>query len=255
LLVGFDFTVAEHHLLGIALSTEKSDIDTTFNNGNQEIKGTTIAPYYGWSISDHWSLDISVGHSELDVDQFRIPLLDTVTVTVVPGPIASPDDLIVLGLAPAGVPIRSSTSSERDFSMLNVNGFWTVGDWSLGARAGYISTENTQDRYTESGGSAGFSVPADTIELKQTQLGGDIAFGGVSLVFLSGVLVKESDSVELSLGAGEQPANDDDSLLITAGWRYYGEDGVSAVLEWNTREGKEDYAEKSVSFTLRFDFN
>jgi hypothetical protein len=239
LLLGIDFSLAENHILGLAVGSENSDIDTTFNSGSQKTDGTTIAPYYGWLISDNWSIDISMGISDLDMDQSR-----TEPLILVPAP----------GLIPVPPPVTSSVSGERDFTAINFNGFWTFGNWNLGSRVGYLSATSDQDAYTESDGT---DVDSNSVDLKQTFIGGDVAYSfGASETFLSAVMQKDStDEIVLEPFPGlEQPPDDDDSLLLSAGWRYYSQDGVSAILEWITRNGKEQYSEDSVALTFRVDF-
>lgn len=239
LLAGLDFTLSENVLLGLALSTENTDIDTLFNFGNQEVEGVTIAPYFGWLITDNLSLDISLGKTDTDTDQYR-----TVgTIEILPGPV----------LVNSITAVTSSPSGERKFTALNLNGFWSAGNWHYGARLGHLSASSDQDGYTESDGTA---VEASSVDLKQTQLGGDVAYGsGSSQLFLGVTLLKDSSTEEIQFPGGEQPSDDDDSLLIGLGWRYYGGDGVSAILEWSTRDGKDDYSEDGVSASLRFDFD
>jgi hypothetical protein len=242
LLAGFDFTLSENIIYGLVLGTERGDIDTTFNRGNLESDGSIIAPYLGWLISDNWSLDLSLGKNDLDIDQFRTEIVTTFDTS-------SPPAVLITQVPEI---VRSSLTSERGFENVNVNGFWTSGSWNFGARLGYLSASNEQDSYVESNGS---EVEASEFELKQTQIGGDIAYGSASQVFLSAVMLKDSSSETVEFSDGEQPSDDDDSLLIGLGWRYYGEDGVSAVFELNSRDGKDDYSENSASFTLRRDFD
>jgi hypothetical protein len=237
LMLGFDYSLTENVLLGLAVSSEQGDIDTNFNFGNQETDGTTVAPYFGWLISDNWSVDLSLGLTDTDIDQSRT----TSSLNIVP-----PDFEIVLSQ------ITSSPTSERDFKNLNLNGFWTAGNWNYGVRAGYLSINSDQDAYTESDDT---DVDASSVELKQTQVGGDIAYGAESQLFLSAVMVSDSSSDGIEFEDGEQPSDDDDSILVGLGWRYYGEAGISTVVELNTREGKDDYKEESISFTLRLDFD
>lgn len=242
LLAGFDFSLSENFLYGLALGSERGDIDTTFNMGNQETKGAMITPYLGWLISDNWSFDLSLGSSDIDTQQFRTEIVTTIDAS-------APPTLLITQLPET---VRSKFSSKRDFTAANINGFWANGDWHFGARLGYVSVTNKQDRYTETDDTV---VEAAKFELKQTQFGGDIGYGSQSQVYLGAVMMRDSSSETVEFTSGEQPPDDADSLLISAGWRYYGKDGVSALLELNTRDGKEKYSEDTVLFTLRCDFD
>jgi hypothetical protein len=224
-MLGYDVGFAGGHVLGLALGSEKTEIDTFFNSGGVETEGVTAMLYYGWLFADNWSLDAGFGRTELDTEQFRV----------------LPEFL-------SGTTVTSETSSERSFSALNLNGFWTLGDFSLGARLGYLSSENEQDGYTESDGTV---QEGQALELKQTHIGADIAYGSRSQPYLGVTLMKDSSSDRLVFPSGEQPANDEDSLQLAAGWRYYGEN-ASVTLEWSKREGKDQYLEEALWFMLRY---
>jgi hypothetical protein len=241
LLAGLDFSLSEKIIYGLVLGTERGDIDTTFNRGNLETDGSIIAPYLGWLISDNWSLDLSLGRNDLDIDQFRTEIVTTFDTSSPPAVLITQTPEVV----------SSSPTSERGFENVNINGFWATGNWNFGARVGYLSASNDQDSYVESNGDV---IEATKFELEQTQIGADIAYGSASQVFLSAAMLKDSSSETVEFSSGEQPSDDDSSLLVALGWRYYGEDGVSAVFELNTRDGKDDYSENSASFTLRRDF-
>jgi hypothetical protein len=224
-MLGYDVGFAEDHVLGFALGNEKTEIDTFFNGGGVETEGVTAMLYYGWLFADNWSLDAGFGRTELDTEQFRV----------------LPEFL-------SGTTVTSETSAERSFSALNLNGFWTLGDFSLGARLGYLSTKNERDGYTESDGTV---LEREVLEFKQTHIGADIAYGIRSQPYLGVTLMKDSSSDRLVFPSGEQPSNDEDSLQLAAGWRYYGEN-TSVTLEWNRREGKDQYLEDALWFTLRY---
>ncbi len=248
LLAGLDFSLAENHLLGVSFISESTDIDTRFNLGSQRIDGVTVAPYYGWSITDNWSLDLGFGLSEMDTDQYRTQPFVTPIIVIPP----SGTPTIIPSVKRKPIVVTSKTSGERSFGTLDINGFWTAGDFSLGARLGYLSTKTEQDGYVESNDT---EVRPSSLEFAQSYLGFDLAYGARSQPFLGVTLNKDSTSDSIRFASGVQPATDDDSLLIAAGWRYYGEDGISTVLELNTREGKDNYSEDSVSFMLRYDFD
>ncbi|HEX5054958.1 MAG TPA: autotransporter outer membrane beta-barrel domain-containing protein [Gammaproteobacteria bacterium] len=227
-LLGYDLALTENHLVGLAIGSESTEIDTAFNNGEMETEGLTVTPYYGWLISDNWSFDLSFGYSELDTDQFRVV----------------PEGLGTL----SGTTITSGTSSERSFATANLNGFWTLGDFSFSSRLGYLSMRNDQDAYIESDGT---EVPSASLEFEQTYIGADVAWGRRSQPFLGVTMMKDSSSDKVVFASGEQPSDDADSLQLAAGWRYYG-DSVSAMLEWSKRDGKEEYLEDGLWFILRF---
>jgi hypothetical protein len=227
-MLGYDLGIFENHLVGIAIGTETTEIDTAFNDGSLDTEGNTVAAYYGWLISDHWSLDVNLGRSGLDTEQLRTPP----------------------PLAPSVEIVNSEYSTERAFASANFNSFWTLWRLNLGGRVGYLTTRQEQDAYIESDLTA---VEASILEYEQAYIAGDVAYGQRSQPYLGVTLMKDLNSELLVFPSGEQPANDEESLQLAAGWRYYGENGLSVILEWNKRDGKDEYLEDSISFTLRFD--
>jgi len=112
-LGGVDFSFWENTVLGVAFGYDNSDIDTTFNGGNQDTDTYTIAPYFGALLTDTLSLDFNVGYSRVDFDQFRVE----------PGTTAR---------------ITSSPDADRWFGALNLNGITYYDNWILGARIGAL---------------------------------------------------------------------------------------------------------------------
>jgi len=45
--------------LGVAFGYDNGDIDTTFNQGNQDTDSYTIAPYFGALLTDTLSIDFT----------------------------------------------------------------------------------------------------------------------------------------------------------------------------------------------------
>jgi len=56
------------------------------------------------------------------------------------------------------------------------------------------------------------------------------------------------------VGGGAQPSNDRDDVLLTAGMRYFGKNGISGNLEYSKRFDRDDFDEDRISVTVRVDF-
>jgi hypothetical protein len=238
-LGGFDRLFAGRFLLGLALGYQSTESDTDFNGGGQESDGYTIAPYAAVLLNDIFSVDVSGGYVPLEYDQDRI----------------SPTD---------GTETRAEFDADRWFVATNLNALATVQNWVLGARVGYLRTEEEQDGYTEVGsvasGLAGTlrSVAERDIELSQVVVGGDIGytFGA----FEPYAMVSYRNDLDRDDGerAGGLPAafstvqpDDDDEVELNFGVRYYTPWGLTSTLEYARVEGREDFDSDTVMLTVR----
>ena len=227
-LAGFDIAPWENTLFGIAVGYESTDIDTTFNGGNQETDGYTIAPYFGALLTDTWSVDFSFGYSNLDTDQFRIA----------PG---------------IGTVVTSSPDADRWFGSFNLNGLTTYGNWIIGGRMGTLYAQTDQDAFTESSGTV---IAASKTELGQWNLGADVAYSyGEWEPYARASYQRDWNQTEVTLiGVNRQPSNDDDDVLVGAGIRYFGAKGISGNFEWIKRLGRNDFDEDTFAISIRAEF-
>ena len=75
--LGIDVSPWDNYVFGVALGFDQTDIDTTFNAGEQDIDSYSILPYMSGYISDplgvdfDLSFDMVVGWSDVEIDQFR----------------------------------------------------------------------------------------------------------------------------------------------------------------------------------------
>lgn len=223
LLAGFDYTLSDTYIFGVAFSHETSNIDTRFNGGNEQIDGFNISPYFAFLFSDSWSVDLSIGYGKFDTDQYR-------TLTV---------------LVPR---VDSDVSSTRSFVSTNLTNVVASGSWSLTSSLGYLVAKNKQEDYFESDST--FVAGLD-LDIKQWNFAGEVAYNHRdSESYLGLIYEKDTDLDEVKFVIGEQPANDDDSVLLTAGWRYYGKD-LTANFEFNSRVGRDELSDNGISTTLR----
>jgi hypothetical protein len=232
LLVGYDFTLSDRYVFGVSGGYEASNFVTTFNSGNEKTRGYNLNPYFAWLMSDSWSLDLIAGYGTFNTDQSRTVGTGVLTTAAV----------------------DSNFSSTRTFASTNLTNISTFGNWKLTGSLGYLWSQRDQDAYTENG-VTGSAVP----ELKQTSqqwnLLGEVAYGrGNSEGFFGARFedIRNYKKVELTAGAGEQPANDPTSVLLTAGWRYFGK-GLTASFVFSGRVAQEQVKEHGFSMVLRAD--
>lgn len=230
LLAGFDVTRADRYVLGIALGHEASNYTTTFNTGNERTRGFSVNPYFAYLLSDAWSLDLLLGYGEFDTRQSRtvgIGLLSTQAVD-------------------------SRFDSRRGFASTNLTYLAAWGNWKLSSALGYTATKREQDGYVEST-VLGTTVAASEQTIKQASLLGELAYGrGASETYFGMQYEDTRDQRKVQFTTGEQPANDPDSVLLSAGWRYFGK-GLTANFAFNKRVAQDQVREYGFSMMLRVD--
>lgn len=236
LLFGADRLLGERWILGLALGYERTDTDTIFNGGTQDRDGYTVAPYAAFLINDVFSLDVSAGYTHLETDQTRI----------------DPDAASPLPF------ITSDFAAERGFVTSNLNATWLVGDWVIGAVAGFVHAAEIQDSYREQGGSSRRAVRSRRVELTQGYLGADLAYSLGAWEPYAVAMYRNDFSRQDGSGAGGLPAavgstqpDDDDELNLGLGVRYFGRGGLSGSLEWITTRGRSHFDDDTISLTLR----
>ena len=227
-LVGYDVTRSDKYVLGIAGGYEASNYVTQFNSGNEKTGGYNLNPYAAWLISDAWTLDLIGGVGKFSTDQSR---------TVGTGALTS-------------AAVDSIFSSKRSFASTNLTNMSGWGNWKLTSSLGYLWSKRDQDAYTENGGSA---VAGSKQTSGQWNLLGEAAYGrGNSETFFGARYEDIRGYQKIELVGGAQPANDPTSVLLTAGWRYFGR-GLTASFVFSGRVGQEQVKEHGLSMVLRAD--
>ena len=213
--------------LGVAFGYDNGDIDTTFNQGNQDTDSYTIAPYFGALLTDTLSLDFNVGYSRVEYDQFR----------TLPGTTTR---------------ISSSPDADRWFGALNLNGVAYYDNWILGGRVGALYAKSVIDSYTESNGTI---VAESRNKVSEGSVAGDVAYSYKNFEpFLNLSYQYDFELTKLTVTTGPQPSNDDDDVLMRVGVRYFDNNNISGNLEYSKRFGRDDFDEDRISLTIRADF-
>jgi hypothetical protein len=231
LLVGFDLTRSNTYVMGLSLGYEASNFATAFNVGDERTRGYNVNPYFAVLLSDTLSVDVILGYGDFNTRQSRT--LGSLTV-------------------PLGTDvITSEFSSTRGFVSANLTHVSTAGDWKLTGSLGALASKREQDAYLESNGA---SVPsAETSTVEQYNLLLEAAYGrGGSEAFLGALYENTRDPQQIQFATGPQPANDPDSVMLTAGWRHFGR-GLTASFVFNTRLDQDEVKEYGFSMLLRVD--
>ena len=226
-LTGIDISPRENILLGVAAGYEDNTIDTDFNHGHQQTGGFTIAPYFGALLTDTWSLNASAGYSSLSTDQFR----------TVPGTTTQ---------------VTSSPDHDRWFATLNLNGLTLYGNWVLGGQLGFLYALDTQDTFVESDGT---QVAGLDSRLGQFNVGGEAAYSvGAYEPFVRFSYEHDLKQTKVGVIGGPQPSFDNDDVLFGTGVRFFGSKGWSGNAEFNTRLGRDNYDEYTLTGTIRYEW-
>ena len=226
-LTGIDISPRENVLLGLAAGYEDNTIDTDFNRGHQQTDGFTIAPYFGALLTDTWSLNASAGYSSLSTDQFR----------TLPGTTTQ---------------VTSSPDHDRWFATVNLNGLTTYGNWVLGGQLGFLYALDSQNTFVESDGT---QIAGLDSRLGQFNVGGEAAYSlGAYEPFARFSYEYDLRQTKVGVIGGPQPSFDDDDVLLGFGVRYFGMNNLTGNLEINTRLGREDYNEYSLTGTIRYEW-
>jgi len=232
LLVGFDLTRSDKYIAGVSVGYEASNFTTTFNTGNEKTRGFNINPYFAWLLSDKWSLDLILGYGDFNTNQSRaIPVLAVPLTTAA---------------------VNSEFSSKRGLASTNLTNVSTWGNWKLTGSLGYLWSRREGDAYVESNGNP---VAESKQTLEQWNFLGEAAYGrGNSESFFGAMYENTQNMQKIIFASGEQPANDPNSVLLTAGWRYFANKGLSANFVFSARVAQDQFKDQyGFSMLLRMD--
>jgi hypothetical protein len=224
-VLGVDMNLSDTVIAGIALGLERTDTDTDFNRGNQVSDGITVTPYVAATFTDALSVNAAFGYTSLDIDQDRT---DPTTSTRIQSSLEA-DRWFVVGFA----------NYTRTFDNINVLG-----------RGGISFVRQSDDAFTESDGT---ERGGRTNKIGRFHLGGEVAYAaGAWEPFASALFNYSYTETNLVLAGGTaQPGDDKSDVLFGLGVRYYGANGMSGTLEYNTLLGADDIDSHSLNLIFR----
>lgn len=217
--IGIDKWFNEKFLAGLSVGYAKTDVTTTFNNGNYEEDSFTVSPYGVLRVTDNIAVTGMFGHTWSDVDQNRQAGATT----------ASTDAETWFG--------SGLVSYEQYMDRLGVKG-----------RVGYLWASRDTDGFVESDSNV---VAATTAETSQLRFGGEASY----LFGLSNVNLTPYASVDYLYDFEDEINNDADAFDTGLGLRISAKDGsIDGVFSVNTQLGRSDFESTTASATLRFNF-
>ncbi len=242
--IGADFMPTDGIILGGTFGYEDTDVTTPFNAGEQNIDGYTVSGYAAALLTDHISVDASLGYSNIDIDQFR---------TSVPIPGFTTDPFAALA---APTRVDSRVNADRWFGSVNVNGNWDISHALLSAHAGYLYSKEDHDSFSERGGGVTATVASRQFKLGQVRAGGEIGYDFQTFLepFIGLDYIYDASHEKVVVAPGlPQPDNDRSEYQFTLGMRYFGDNGISGVVQWTGSAGRSDVNYGSFMLTLRAD--
>lgn len=232
-LIGVDKLLGDRVLAGVALGYENLDADTSFNGGSQQLDGFSITPYLAILLSDVFSVDFAVGYTRLSIEQDRIDPANAAT-------------------------LSADIDGHRFFSNATLNAVYPWNDFVLGARVGLLYAAEFQDGYREVGGPSARTVRGKHLDLGQAFAGVDVAyvfgdFEPYALAMYRNDLGRDDGSLAGGLpgNVGSTTPSDDDEVQVGLGMRYYGDNGITANVEWVRTNGRALFDDDTLSFQLR----
>lgn len=120
-MLGADYQLLDGLVVGLAAGYEYSDLDTSYNDGNIESTGLTIAPYIGYAILDNLTIDAMFAYTFVDKDTDR-----------------------------ANGAVSGDYNADRTMFSVNANYYYLMEQWNFGLNAGYMYTNEAAESYTMS---------------------------------------------------------------------------------------------------------
>lgn len=187
-LAGIDYMISNNLIAGVAVTDERTRIDTSFNGGKLSGNGNTLAPYLGWRINRDWTLDASLGFGDTKL--------------------ATTDNSVAGG-------ITGSNKVDRSMGTLGLAYNQALGRWLLTGKGSLLLVENKFSAFTLSNNTF---VPGSTTRTTQVRLGGQAAYNAGNIVpFVGLTYIYDIERAEQGAIAGQSAANDRDGWQVRVG--------------------------------------
>ena len=187
-LGGIDYMISNNLIAGVAVTDERTRIDTTYNGGKISGNGNTVAPYLGWRINREWTLDASMGFGDTKL--------------------STTDNSI-----PGG--ITGSNKVSRTMGTLGLAYNQAMGRWLLTGKGSLLTVENRFSAFTLSNNTF---VDGSTVRTTQARLGGQAAYNAGNIVpFVGLTYIYDLEHANQAAIGGQSAANDRDGWQVRVG--------------------------------------
>lgn len=210
-LGGIDYTFSNNVILGLAGSWDRARVSTTFNGGNLNGNGYTLAPYIAVPFGGAWVFDASAGFGRANISQV--------------------DNNVVGGLS-------GSSTDRRTFGALGLSYATAIGKWQFTGKGNYLTAEDKVGQFTLSNGA---TVSTSTTRISQFRIGGQAAYeAGLFVPFAGLYYVNDIQRPTQSPVGGVSAANDRDGWLVQLGINFYSKGPVSGGLMYSTETSRKE---------------
>ena len=204
-LGGLDYTFNNQVVLGVALSDDRTRINTQFNNGSLNANGYAIAPYVAIPFGRNWLFDASLGWGENKISQADNAL--------------------------GGATVTGNTTSKRFFSSVAASYAANVGKMQWTGKATYLFSEDKLGQFTLSNNVA---VASLTTRVAQVRLGGQLAYDAGGIVPYAGLTyIRDVQAPTQPAVLGQVAANDRDALQVAVGINFYNRGPLSGGVQYS----------------------
>lgn len=234
-VVGSDYMITDKLVAGAAFTFEVVDLEAEFVLGTQDSYGVGITPYLAYSLLDNVSVSAMAGYTHTFGDSTRRA-----------------------GAVNSGALVTADYETDRYFFATQLDGFYDIGNFSIGASTGVLVAQERTYSFTESNGNR---VSGSTTELGSYNVGliGSYFIGVSRSLFLEPYISYRYDTDfmrdDIKVAAGfEEHANDHDGHTVGAGVNMYLDDNMSGGLDFQTTMGrqKQESYSGTVSFRIQF---
>ena len=221
MMLGADFKPSSNMVIGLALGYESGESDTYFNKGEKDSDGFTLAPYFAYLLNENFSFDLSGGYSWIDYDQFRTDINAN--------------------------KISSSLDSNRWFVSAAFHTYKNVDAWNFTGNLSYTISKESQDAFTENSGT---NIEENDTNLNTIDIGIETSY--IIGIFEPYLGLSYAYDTEYNSIPGYD--YDRDSFSTSLGSRIQWTDALSGDFVWSKVIGRDDQAEDSIMFNIRYEF-
>lgn len=217
--IGADTKIGGNALAGLSLGYSKTDIDTTYNNGNYDEDAYTVAAYGLYKFTDNLNLSGMLGHTWSSIDQDRQNGATT-----------------------------SSPDAKTMFAATTLTGIKKYDKVGLSAHVGYLWADRDTDGYVESNANVVNSTGAKS---SQGRIGGIVSYDIESPTAMFTPFV----SVDYLHDFTDEINDDSDAFDTGLGLTITSSDNMlEGSFQVKTQLGRDDYKQTSGSAMLRINF-
>ena len=185
LLAGFDYSFKNGALAGVALGSDTSNTNTSFNNGSISTSGTTVAPYFMVPLATNWLFDGSIGFGSGKIN------------------------------SNFGGGVTGSATERRSFAALGVTNLMTLDKWQIQSNLQLLTSSNKTERFTLSNAAV---INETTSGVTQLRAGARGSYGSGQFVPYAGLTYAQDLSrPDNAPVAGQTAANARGAFIVQGG--------------------------------------